>query len=66
MEEVLKVENNVPQNNPVQYYAKVPYTQTDEFGTTATLYRKEYFTVENYQAEIAKMQARLDAVANLA
>lgn len=66
MEEVLKVENNVPQNNPVQYFAKVPYTVKDEFGNESTLYRKEYFTVENYQAEIAKMQARLDAVANLA
>lgn len=65
MEEVLKVENNVPQNNPVQYYAKVPYTVTDEFGNSRELFRKEYFTVEDYTAQIAKMQARLDAVALL-
>lgn len=67
--EVIKQEN---QQTNEQYIIKTPYTQTDDFGTEVTMYRKEFVTVagltnqkENLQAQIDAVEAKLEAIANL-
>lgn len=74
--EVVKIESEVINTNPAQYAFKVE-NGTDDFGTK--IYRKEIYTVDQLEsmktsqeanivameAEVAKTQEKLDAIAEL-
>lgn len=61
--EISRIENNlIEQNNTKQFIAKVPYTQTDDYGNEVTLYRKEWVTEENLTAQRELLQAQIDAI----
>lgn len=74
--EVVKIESEVINTNPAQYAFKVE-SGTDDFGTK--IYRKEIYTVDQLEsmktsqeanivameAEVAKTQEKLDAIAEL-
>ncbi len=60
--EISVINNDSPISNPIQYEIKVPYTQTDGYGTEYQMFRPEIVTEEGLTADAVNLQAQLDVV----
>ena len=72
MIEIIKIDRTDIDVDNTAYIAKIPYEVKDEYGTTATLYKKEYLNKvaletekTNLQNQIIVIDEKLDALNTL-